>query len=64
MGYLARNNKTFKIADTQKLFDQALETINLNDWNKAVEHVLKVEQSYRNKDRIMDIDVQDIVFKL
>ena len=23
-GYVARNNKTFKTADTQKLFDQAL----------------------------------------
>lgn len=49
---VARNNRTFKIADVRKLFDDALQNITADTWRKCIQHVKKEEM------RMWELDVR------
>ncbi|XP_072400847.1 uncharacterized protein [Diabrotica undecimpunctata] len=57
-GEVARNNATFKIADVKQSFYEALQNVTAHNWQKAIEHVKKVESKIWETDRIMEITVE------
>jgi hypothetical protein len=62
--HVAKKNKSFKMKDIQKLFEEALENVTPKDWENACRHVMDIEKSYWDKDNICDINIPDIVVKL
>ena len=47
---VARKNVTFKLADVQNLMNEALSNVTAKNWEKAINHVEKVEDSFRKID--------------
>lgn len=62
--YVATNNKDFNIKSIQMLFDKALHKVTDIDWKNAIRHVVDIEQSYWQKDHIVDIEIEQILIKL
>ena len=58
------HNTTFKIADVQKLFDEALDTITAENWEKAIAHVIKLEDKYWEEAGSLDECIQEIVISM
>ena len=47
---VARKNTTFKIADVQKLVNEALSNVSAENWKKVIDHTIKIENSFRKID--------------
>lgn len=47
---VARKNVTFKLADVEKLMNEALSNVTSSNWAKAIKHVEKVEDAFRKID--------------
>lgn len=62
--YVATNNKDFNIKSIQMLFDEALHKVTDIDWKNAIRHVVDIEQSYWQKDHIVDIEIDQILITL
>jgi hypothetical protein len=54
---IAKENKTFKIKDVEKMCIEKLRSIPGDLWRKAVQHVKKIEEEYWVKDRLVDVEV-------
>ncbi|XP_063366314.1 uncharacterized protein LOC134654773 [Cydia amplana] len=53
-GHVAKNNKTFKMADVQSLFHEGLELVTPERWRSCIEHVIKVEDEMCQLDLLID----------
>ncbi|XP_074035702.1 uncharacterized protein [Leptinotarsa decemlineata] len=60
-GYVARHNTTFKMKDVKVLFDQAIMEITSENWQKAIQHVLKEEDKMWELDNLVDQVVDPII---
>ncbi|CAH2105088.1 unnamed protein product [Euphydryas editha] len=52
-GYVARNNKTFKMAEVKKLFE-GLQHITPEKWSSCVSHIIKEEDKMYGLDHMID----------
>ena len=46
LGFVAKNNTTFRLKDVKKLTYAAFGKITKDVWTKAEEHVVKIEKEY------------------
>ncbi|CAK1592032.1 unnamed protein product [Parnassius mnemosyne] len=53
-GYVARNNKTFKMTEVKKLFEEGLQHITPEKWNSCVSHIIKKEDKMYGLDHMID----------
>nr|XP_023024938.1 uncharacterized protein LOC111513011 [Leptinotarsa decemlineata] len=60
-GYVARHYTTFKMKDVKVLFDQAIMEITSENWQKAIQHVLKEEDKMWELDNLVDQVVDPII---
>lgn len=60
-GFIAEQNKTFKIADVQKLVPQAFQTVTVDKWRAAVMHVIETENSYWANDGLQFSEIEPVV---
>ena len=55
--FVAKENSEMKLDSVEKLFRKKRNDLPREFWANCVEHVKKVEQSYREPDKIQDIQV-------
>lgn len=53
-GYVGKNNKSFKLPEVRRLTEEAIIKIGAAEWQKCIEHVIKVEDKMMTLDGIMD----------
>lgn len=53
-GYIAANNKTFKLPEVKHLLEQSIKRVTRESWKKCVEHVLKEEEKLWKLDDIIE----------
>ncbi|CAH2109222.1 unnamed protein product [Euphydryas editha] len=53
--YIAANNSTYKLKDVEKLFYDAIETIDSNKWKKCCNHVVNEEKNMWDLDDVMEL---------
>ncbi|CAG4981685.1 unnamed protein product [Colias eurytheme] len=53
-GHVARNNKTFKLIEVKKLFEEALQLITAEKWRSFVSHIIKEEDKMYGLDNLID----------
>lgn len=64
-GHVARNNSTFKLADTKILFEASKALITLEYWNKCEDHVInKVESELWTIDCVQEEEIAPVVISL
>lgn len=51
---VAKKNKTFKIKDVEQLTKAEMEKITPELWKKCCDHVIKLEQIFVDKEKIVD----------
>ncbi|XP_045540789.1 uncharacterized protein LOC106711875 [Papilio machaon] len=56
-GYVAKNNKTFKMAEVKKLFEEGLQNITCEKWSSWVSHIIKEEEKMYGLDDMIDNDL-------
>lgn len=49
-----RENSSFKIADVLKLTQAAIQSVTARDWQKCIQHTIKLENSYWETDYIIE----------
>ena len=60
-GYIATKNKTFKLADVEKLMPDAFDSVSLENWKSAVRHVIETEDTYWATDGLQYSKVHPVV---
>lgn len=60
-GYVARENRTFKLVDVQHHLQEAIRTVSAEDWKKCMQHVLKEEQKMWDVDNRIDHNIEPII---
>ncbi|XP_059045044.1 uncharacterized protein LOC131840870 [Achroia grisella] len=53
-GYVARNNKTFKMTEVKKHFEEGLQHITPEKWSSCVSHIIKEEDKIHGLDHMID----------
>ena len=62
---VAKRNTTFKFADMQNLFREALATITAEKWKKCIQHVQqKVETKMWQLDHIIEVHVEPLIINV
>lgn len=62
--YVARKNSTFKMADVEKLFDEALHTVTAESWRKCIQHVLKEEIKFWDLDIRVEVMTEPLIIDI
>ena len=62
--FVAKENCAMKLDSVEKLFRKKRKDLPREFWANCVEHVKKVEQSYRESDKIQDKQVEKLVIAL
>ena len=62
--FVAKENSEMKLDSVEKLFKKKRNNLPCEFWANCVEHVKKVEQSYRESDKIQDVQVEKLVIAL
>lgn len=44
-GYVANNNKTFKLAEVKQLLREGISKVNAESWKKCIKHVIEVVET-------------------
>lgn len=63
-GYVARNNKTFKMKDVGNLLRKGLEEVTPEKWKACIRHTIKVEEEMRQLNHTIDRVVDTFVVNL
>lgn len=58
------HEKTFKMVDVKKLFDDALETVTADTWHKCIQHVYKEEMRFWNLDIRVKVVTEPFIIEL
>ena len=61
---MGSRNITNKIEDVLKITNDAFDSISAKDWENSCKHVERVENDYREKDVIIDEEIDKIVIHL
>ena len=64
INYVAGENKDMSLDLVEKLFRKKREEFLEDFWRKCVEHAKKIEENYRESDRIQDNKVEQLIIKL
>lgn len=60
--FVAQRNTTFKFGDLKSIFNEAIQSITAEKWEKCVEHVKnKVENQMWKLDNIMEVQVEALI---
>lgn len=63
--FIAKRNTSFKFSDLKNLFDEALQNITAEKWDKCVKHVIeKVEVKMWELDNIIEVHVEPLIINL
>ena len=62
--FVAKENSEMKLDSVEKLSGERRNDLPHELWANCVEHVKKVEQSYRESDKIQDVQVEKLVIAL
>lgn len=60
-GFVARNNKTFKLNDVRTLLEKGVANVSSVNWKNYIKHVQKEEQLFWNLDHIVDVVVDSMI---
>jgi transposase len=63
-GYVAANNKTFKLEDVRLLLEKGIQNVTPERWEKCVQHVIKEEDKMWNLDGLMETVVEPLIINL
>jgi len=63
-GEVAKQNKTFKINDVEKLVHEAIENVNVEDWRKCVRHAEALQEDHYRMQCQYDQIVEPMVISL
>ena len=62
--YVASRNFTYKLSDVQALTEEAFRNISASDWQRAVDHVVDIEEGYRKRDLAFDEAIEPFIINL
>ena len=62
--FVAKENSEMKLDSVEKLFTKKRNDLLCEFWANCVEHVKEVEHSYRESDKVQDVEVEKIVIAL
>lgn len=60
-GHVAKNNKTFKMAEVKLLFEEGLQKVTPERWRSCIDHVIKVEDEMCKLDHLIDDVVEPFI---
>lgn len=60
-GHVAKNNKSFKMAEVKTLFQEGLELVTPERWRSCIDHVIKVEDEMCQLDHLIDDVVEPFI---
>ena len=63
-GYVARNNKTFKIGDVKALVEQGIKEVTKEKWKGCIEHVIAEEETFWKSNDLCDCIVDHLEINL
>jgi transposase len=63
-GYVAANNKTFKLEDVRLLLEKGIQNVTPERWEKCVQHVIKEEDKMWNLDGLMETVMEPLIINL
>jgi transposase len=63
-GYVARNNKNFKISDVKQLFIQGVDNVSPQNWLDVINHVKKEEEKMLGLDHLIDEVTQRFIINV
>lgn len=63
-GHVARNNKTFKMAEVKDLFHEGLREVTPQKWQSCVSHVMKVEDEMCKLDGLITGVVENFIIQV
>lgn len=58
---IRRENTTFKLNDVEKLIDSAIIKVSSTNWQKCIDHVIKLEKLYWETDGIIEQQVESLI---
>lgn len=61
---VAKHNTTFKINDVMQLCIETMQNIPATVWANCVQHANKIEDMYRSKDHLVDVEIEPLIIKL
>ena len=63
-GYVADRNTTFRIADTERLVHEAIDTVSVSAWESCVRHAEKIQEDDYNRELLIDTALEPIIIDL
>lgn len=63
-GQVAKNNKTFKMCDIERLTHEALDSVTQHDWEKCVRHAEELQDKDNEKEIMRDAVLEPIILTL
>lgn len=63
-GFVAKNNKTFKLSDVEELCKKGLDQIGAEEWQKCIEHTEKKEKEMWDLDEVIENTVDSLVINI
>lgn len=63
-GHVARNNKTFKMAEVKELFYEGLREVTPQRWQTCIQHVIKVEDEMCKLDGLITDTIQTFMINV
>ncbi|XP_054718492.1 uncharacterized protein LOC129227896 [Uloborus diversus] len=63
-GFVAKENKTFKIADVEELCRRSIGEIGAEQWKRCIEHTEKIEKQMRDLDEAIEATVDSLVINV
>lgn len=63
-GYVAEHNRTFKLSDIEKLFEEALRRIDRTSWENCVRHTEKLQEEDYQKELARDNVMEPLIINL
>lgn len=61
---MRRENSSFKIADVLKLTKAAIQSVTARDWQKCIQHTIKLENFYWETDHIIEERVEPLIINI
>ncbi|XP_050066341.1 uncharacterized protein LOC126555462 [Aphis gossypii] len=61
---VATKNKTFKIADVEKLTHEAIENVTVENWKKCAEHAERIQKEDAEKKLVREIRLEPVILTI
>ncbi|PSN50639.1 hypothetical protein C0J52_15152 [Blattella germanica] len=63
-GYVAANNKTFRIADVERLVEHGIEQVTVEKWQSALRHTWEIILDAKKAEGVLEGHVEELVITL